>query len=230
MVIIRNSKTGKEIKMKTELKIIAFYLLAFALGGCVPVLSTHPLFSENETIFDPNLLGLWKAADSNQTWQFSRLIEDPNIYELVVTENDGENDGKQGTFFAGLGELEDNLFLVVYPKESQSMEQESDFYKLHILRLFSFMRVEQIDPTLKIAMTDDERVNKIIKADPNVLEHKIMDNILTAETEELQQFVIEYGINIDDANSIFGKPAEFTRLAEDANDNTTDDNTTAEED
>jgi hypothetical protein len=221
--------------MKTILKVIAFYLLAFALGGCVPVLSIHPLFSENETIFDPNLLGLWKAADSNQTWQFSQLIEDPNIYELVITENDGENDGKQGTFLAGLGELEDNLFLVIYPKERQSMEQESGLYKQHILRLFSFMRVEQIDPTLKIAMTDDERVNKIIKADPNIIKCEIVDNILTAPTEELQKFVVEYGINIDDANSIFNEPSEFVRVAEDANDNTTndnttDDNTTAEED
>jgi hypothetical protein len=87
-------KTGKEIKMKTELKIIAFCLMAFVLGGCVPVLSVHPLFSENELIFDPNLLGCWKAADSNQTWQFSQLIEDPNVYELVIT----ENDEKQGVF------------------------------------------------------------------------------------------------------------------------------------
>jgi hypothetical protein len=199
--------------MKTKLRVIAFYLLAFVLGGCVPVLSIQPLFSEDELFFDPNLLGLWKAADSNQTWQFSQA-EDPNLYELVIT----ENDGKQGNFLAGLGELEDNLFLIVYPQESDG--QESDFYKQHSRRLFSSMRVEQIDPNLKIAMTDDERVNKIIKSDPNILNHEIVDNILTAPTQELQEFVIEYGINADDANSIFGEPAEFIRVAQDVNDNT----------
>jgi hypothetical protein len=212
-LLSKTLKTGKEIKMKTELKIIAFYLLvAFALGGCVPVLSIQPLFSEDELIFDPNLLGLWKAEDSNETWQFSRS-EDPNVYELVIT----ENDGKQGNFLAGLGELEDNLFLVVYPQESDG--QESDFYKQHSRRLFSSMRVEQIDPNLKIAMMDDEKVKAIIKTDPNILKHEIVDNILTAPTQDLQEFVIEYGINVDDANSIFGEPAELIRLAEDANDN-----------
>jgi hypothetical protein len=50
-----------------------------------------------------------------------------------------------------------------------------------------------------------------------------MDNklVLTASTEELQKFVVEYGINVDDANSIFGGPAEFIWVAEDANDITT---------
>jgi hypothetical protein len=220
VVVVKNIKTGKGLKMKTKLKVITFYLLAVVLGGCIPVLSVHPLFSENELIFDPNLLGLWKAADSNQTWQFSR-IEDQNTYQLVIT----ENDGNQGTFLAGLGELQGNLFLVIYPKEPQSMEQESGFYKQHILSLFSSMRVEQIDPNLKIAMMDYDKVNKIIKADPNILtcETPEMDNklVLTASTEELQKFVVEYGINVDDANSIFGGPAEFIWVAEDANDITT---------
>jgi hypothetical protein len=218
VVIVKNIKIGKGLKMKTKLKVITFYLLAVVLGGCIPVLSVHPLFSENELIFDPNLLGLWKAADSNQTWQFSRM-EDPNVYELVIT----EKDGKQGTFLAGLGKLEGNLFLVIYPKEPQSMEQESGFYKQHILSLFSSMRVEQTDPNLKIAMMDYDKVNKIIKADPNILSYEIPDSklILTAETEELQNFVIEYGLNVDDANSIFGGPTEFIWVAEDANDITT---------
>jgi hypothetical protein len=218
-LLSKTRKTGKEIKMKTELKTIVFCLLAFALSGCVPVVSVHPLFStEDELIFDPNLLGLWKATDSNETWQFSQA-EDPNVYELVVT----DNNGKQGNFIAALGELEDNLFLVIYPEMSDS--QKSDFYKLHILGLCSFMKVEQIDPNLKIAITDDSRVNKIIETDPNIIKHetpKINSKlILTAKTEELQEFVVEYGINADDANSIFGEPAEFIRIAQDANDNPT---------
>ncbi|MGA2916775.1 MAG: hypothetical protein ABSE89_12195 [Sedimentisphaerales bacterium] len=194
--------------MKTKLNLIAFYLLVLTIGGCVPVLSINPLFGENDTVlFDPNLLGFWKVADSNQTWLFSRS-EEPNIYELVIT----ENDGKQGNFFAGLGELEDNLFLVIYPKESES--KESDFFKLHTRRLFSSMRIELTDPNLEIAMMDMDKVDKIIKADPNILKYELVDNIITSPTEGLQAFVIKYGIEIDDANSIFSEPAKFTRVAE----------------
>lgn len=198
--------------MKTKMKIIAFYLLVLTLGGCVPVLSIHPLFGENDTaIFDPNLLGLWKAADSNQTWLFSQSAQEPNIYELVIT----ENDGKQGNFIAGLGELEDDLFLVIYPKESES--NESDFFKQHTRCLFSSMRIELADPNLEIAMMDMEKVDKIIKADPNILKYELVDNIITSPTQELQEFVIKYGIEIDDANSIFSEPMEFIRVTEDGN-------------
>lgn len=211
--------------MKTKLKVITFYLLAVVLGGCAPpVQSVYPLFSENELIFDPNLLGLWKATDSNMTGQFSRLEDqnscEINAYRLVIT----DNDGNRGLFLAGLGELQGNLFLEIYPDTSLAYDrQESGFHKQHLLSMYSFMRIEQIDPNLKIALMDYDKVSKIIEADPNILRHEFANDklILTALTEELQEFVIEYGINVDDANSIFGGPAEFIWVAEDANDITT---------
>ncbi|MFA5292526.1 MAG: hypothetical protein WC496_05770 [Phycisphaerae bacterium] len=200
--------------MKTKIKIIAFYLLAVVLGGCVQS-SLHPLFTKDQVFFDPNLSGVWKAADSNETWHFSRF-EDADAYKLVIT----QKDGKKGTFAAGLGKLQDTLFLDVYPIESG--EKGIDLYQEHLIGTHSFMRIVQMDPTLKIAMVDAEKVDKIIKADPNVVRHEKVDDkiILTAETEELQKFIIDCGINAtDDANSIFAEPKEFIWLAEDANDN-----------
>jgi hypothetical protein len=203
--------------MKTKLNVIAFYLLAVVLGGCAPpVQSFYPLFSDNELIFDSNLVGLWKATDSNMTGQFSQ-IEDQNSYKLVIT----ENDGNQGLFFAGLGKLQGNLFLEIYPDTSHTYDnQESDFHKQHLLGMYSFIRIEQIDPNLKIALMDYEKVSKIINTDPNILKHEFANDklILTAPTEELQEFVVEYGINVDDANSVFGGTTEFIWVAEDAND------------
>jgi hypothetical protein len=227
VVVVKNIKTGKGLKMKTKLKVIAFYLLAVALGGCAPpVQSVYPLFSKNELIFDSNLVGLWKATDSNMTAQFSQ-IEDQNAckinaYKLIIVGT--ENDGNQGNFLAGLGELQGNLFLEIYPDTSHTYDnQESGFHKQHLLGMYSFMRIEQIDPNLKIALMDYDKVSKIIKADPNVLRHEFANDklILTASTEDLQEFVVEYGINVDDANSIFGESAEFIWVAEDANDITT---------
>jgi hypothetical protein len=225
VVIIKNVKTGKGSKMKTKLIVLAFYLLAVVLGGCAqPVQSVYPLFSENELIFEPNLVGLWKDTDSNLTGRFSR-IEDQNgceinVYNLVIT----EKDGNQGLFIAGLGELQGNLFLEIYPDTSHAFDsREGGFHKQHLLETYSFMRVVQIDPNLKVALMDYDKVSKIIKADPNVLRHEFANDklILTASTEDLQRFVVEYGINVDDANSVFGGPEEFICVAEDANDITT---------
>jgi hypothetical protein len=226
VVIIKNIKTGNGLKMKTKLKVVTFYLLAVVLGGCAPpVQSVYPLFSENELIFDPNLLGFWKATDSNTTGQFSQ-IEDQNAckinaYKLIIT----ENDGNQGNFLAGLGELQGNLFLEIYPDTSHTYNnQESGFHKQHLLGMYSFMRIEQIDPNLKVALMDYEKVSKIIEADPNVIGHEFANDklILTASTKELQEFVVKYGINVDDANSVFSElGGEFIWVAEDANDITT---------
>ena len=67
------------------------------------------------------------------------------------------------------------------------------------------------------------RLIKLSKQTPISSSTNLPDDklILTAATEELQEFVVEYGINVDDANSIFGEPAEFIWVAEDANDITT---------
>jgi hypothetical protein len=202
--------------MKNKLKTIAFYTLALILGGCVQ--SIYPLFGENEFIFDPNMVGLWKTKDSNETWQFSREAQNNN-YDLVIT----QPDGKKGDFLACLGELQNNLFLDIYPKESKS--QESDFYKQHLISSHSFIKIEQIEPTLKIAMMNYDNVKKILEADPNILKHEFANDrlILTAKTEDLQQFVVEYGTNVDEANSIFGEAGGLIWIAEDANDNTTAD-------
>lgn len=203
--------------MKTKIKIIMFYLLAVALGGCVQP-SLHPLFTQEQVFYDPNLSGVWKAADSNETWHFSQ-IENENAYKLVIT----QKDGKQGTFAAGLGRLENALFLDVFPIEPGKLE--IDFYKEHLLGTHSFIEVLQMDPTLKIAIVDSGKVGKIIEADPNVIRYEKVDDriILTAETPQLQRFVVDCGINaIDDANSIFDSPTEFIWLAADANDNTDD--------
>ncbi|MDD5010854.1 MAG: hypothetical protein PHQ00_01895 [Phycisphaerae bacterium] len=198
--------------MKTKIKVIAFYLLTVILGGCVQP-SLHPLFTEEEIFFDPNLSGVWKAADSNETWHFSRL-EETDGYKLVIT----QTDGKKGTFAAGLGKLQDTLFLDVFPIESG--ESGIDFYKEHLLGTHSFIKVLQTDQALKIAIVDSGKVDKIIKADPNAVRYEKAGDkiILTAETPQLQRFVIDFGINvIDDANSIFDKPAEYIWLASDAN-------------
>jgi len=185
--------------MKKKIGVAAFYLAAIFLSGCVQP-SLKPLFHEKEVFFEPKLVGTWKAVDSNEVWQFSKL-EDANAYKLVVTD-----DGKEGTFAAGLGKIDNNLFLDVFPNNEN--EKDNDFYKQHVLGMHSFIRVLQIEPTLQIAMVDCDKVAKIIEADSNAVEHiKNGDRIiLTADTNDLQNFVVDYGINVDDGNSIFAEP------------------------
>jgi len=190
--------------MKKQIGIVMFYIAAIFLTGCIQP-SLKPLFHEKEVFFDPNLIGVWIPKDSNETWEFSRL-ENADAYKLVVTDG-----GKTGTFAAGLGQIDGYLFLDVFPNGEN--EADNDLYKEHLLGMHSFMWVQQTVPTLQISLVDGEKVAKIIKAEPNAVGHIKNDDriILTADTNDLQDFVIDYGVNIDDANSIFAEPMIFNR-------------------
>ena len=56
------------------------------------------------------------------------------------------------------------------------------------------MKIDFIETKLKMALTDDEGMEKLLEENPNSVEHTSIDNrlVLTAPTEELQAFVLKY--------------------------------------
>jgi hypothetical protein len=187
--------------MKMKIKKVVFYLLAVILGGCVP--SLHPLFTENELIFDANLVGIWSPADSNETWEFKPGAKG---YECIYV----ENNGKIGRFDAGLGKLGKDMFLDIYPKELNITE--NDFYKMHFVPAHTFMRVNLAKNSLELRVMSPEGLDKLLKSDPNVIKHeKPRDSVvLTASTKELQAFMLKYGI--DEKLELFGKAKEAEKM------------------
>lgn len=70
--------------MKAKIQIAAFYLLAVILGGCVP--SLHPLFTENDLIFDANLVGKWASMEPNETIVFQQTKKNlMNVFTSTKT-------------------------------------------------------------------------------------------------------------------------------------------------
>jgi DNA-directed RNA polymerase subunit H (RpoH/RPB5) len=187
--------------MKTR-KMLPF-LLAVALVGCVP--SLHPLFTDSEIVFEEKLLGVWKQGDK-ETWEFKRAGPNSNNYEMIYT-----NDGEKGPFVAMLGKINDMMFLDLYPDEVEI--QANDFYKVHLLPAHTFLKIEQIQPTLKMRAIDPEKFNKMLTNDPNLIRHEVIDDdrvVITASTQELQQFMKEHAN--DEGLCLFGKPTELKRL------------------
>jgi hypothetical protein len=192
--------------MKKQIGIIIFYAAAIFLTGCIQP-SMQPLFTERQMFVDPNLLGTWKAVDSNETWEFKK-VEDANIYELRIT----QKDGKKGLFAAGAGKIDGNLFLNIFPGPAD--ENSSDYYKELVVGMNSFVWVKQIEPSLKMSVMSAQRVESVLEKDGYAIANVASDDrtILTADTNDLQDFVINYGINADDANSIFEPLGEFERI------------------
>jgi len=180
-LLSENTGIGKVIKMKTKKSI--FYCAALLLAGCLP--SLHPLYNDKTLIFKEELIGKW-AGDDNGFWQFTRAGD--KEYELRIR-NDQEEIGR---FSAHLIELEGMMFLDLFP-DSEPLEELDDFYKIHILPVHTFMRVDRIIPNLRLRMVNYEKMEGILENDPSVLKHEVLEDriVLTASTDELQNFVIK---------------------------------------
>ncbi len=174
-----------------------FYLLAALLGGCVPVMSLHPLYTEKDTVFEERLLGTW-VDDPNSpetTWQFSRIEEPNNAYNLVFS----DEEGKKGSFVAHLVRLQNRLFLDVYPSEPPWEIEDPNklelFYNcFFLIPVHTFIKIDFNGPQLKMWSTNDEDMEKFLKEEPNAVKHTFVEDklILTAPTKELQNFVLKY--------------------------------------
>jgi hypothetical protein len=190
-------------------KKVLFYLLLGILGGCVPVMSLHPLYNENDVIFDEKLLGLW-VGDSNESMEFTRAEKGEKTYQLVLTTIDKDSKKEAGGIFdARLVKIENKLFLDVFPKESpcgkieESNEAKWAYNAFFLTPVHSFVKVDSIGPQLKLRFTDDESMKKLLEKDPNAIKHEKIDGnpVLTADTKTLQKFALKYA----DSNDVFSE-------------------------
>jgi len=194
-MIAKNTMIEKEIKMKT--KKVGFYLLAVVLGGCLP--SLHPLYTDQTLVFEEKLTGKW--LDGNKIWEFKKGEE--KAYDMRVF------DGKEGLFKAHLVKLGDMMFLDIFP-DDETLKDMQDLYKVHIVPAHTFMKVEQMDPNLVLRMMNPDKVSELLENDPDLLKHEKVDDgiVLTASTEQLQEFMLRYANEED----IFGDASDLTRL------------------
>ena len=178
-----------------------FYLLAVLLGGCVPVMSLHRLFTEEKLVFEEKLLGIW-ADDPNDpetTWEFKRFEKQEKKYEKAYELIFSDDDGRKGIFTAHLVKLQNRLFLDVFPEGFPSGQEDAEQMKLPYNTLFfvpvhTFIKVDAIGPHLIMRLTNGDNMEKLLEEDPNAVKHAFIEDapLLTAPTKELQAFVLKY--------------------------------------
>lgn len=193
-----------------KMKKLAFMCLAALLGGCVPFLSLHPLFTEENVVFEEKLLGTWvdDSTPPEFTWEFARLdptaaeklreqFEDQvkKFYRLNIT----DKEGRKGSLVACLVKLKDRMFLDIFPDKLPSGEADMEEAKLMYNAFFfvsahTFLRVDSIDEELTLRLTVEDRFKELIEANPDAVEFTRIDDrsILTASTKELQAFIAKY--------------------------------------
>ena len=180
-------------------KKILFYLLAISLSGCF-LQSLHPLYTDEEVVFEEKLIGKW-SENGDYILEFKK--GEGKAYKMRLF------DGKDGRFEAHLVKLKDMMFLDIYP-DGVTMEGVQGLYKMHLLGVHTFLRVDQIEPKLQLRPLDYERVSEMLKEDPNLLKHEVLEEdhiVLTAPTKRLQEFMIKHA-NVE---GVFGDITELIR-------------------
>lgn len=179
--------------------ILAAIALLVLLGGCIR--SIHPLYTDQDVIFDPALIGCWSADDSKDTWEFLKQSE--KRYQLVYT----DGDGNAGTFVVHLLRIDGQLFLDLFPGDPEL--KQNLFYRSHLLPVHTFAHVRQIEPILQMSFPDPDWLKEHVATKSDAIRHEKVDDqiILTASTKDLQAFWLKH-LN---AKGAFGKPSNLKR-------------------
>lgn len=179
-------------------KLILATLLTVVLGmaGCIP--SLHPIYTDEDVVFEPALLGIWSNnEEGGELYRFTR--QGRNAYRLVFTEKDGDTQH----FVCHMTNLGGHLFLDIFPDQRDKPENGS-FVPVHWI-----MRIQKIEPRLKWGLLDLDGLKKILEKNPKALKHEKVDDgiLLTASTEELRAFLAGNG----DSEDLFGDTRELIR-------------------
>jgi hypothetical protein len=147
------------------------------------------------------LVGTWvDDPDSPKTtWEFSHAGTEEKAYKLVYS----DSEGKKGSFVAHLVKLENRLFLDVFPDQFPSEQQDWEKMEWGYNYFFfesahTFIKIDYIEPKLKMRRMVEDDMKELLKEDPNVIKHELVEDkiILTASTKELQTFVLKYAYDI----------------------------------
>jgi hypothetical protein len=174
-------------------------ITAIALtAGCIP--SLFPIYNEQNLVQRKEILGRWVSDAQSQSWTFS---ERGNAYELVFV----DNTGRDATFVVHLTEIDDVLFMDLYPQRSG--RTNPGFYDLHLVATHTFFRAELVDDALNLSFIDPQWLKQHFNEYPEVTLHARGKNsvLLTADTDTLRGFVEE----LLETEGAFTTPFELTR-------------------
>jgi hypothetical protein len=191
---------------------LLFYLLAGLMGGCVPVISLHPLYTKENVVFDKKLLGTW-VDDPNEpdsTWRFESVNNKSKAYRLVFA----DDEGLQGSFTVHLLKLKEQLFLDVYPSEvpwemDDPNESQWPYNSMFLLPTHTFLKVDSVGSKLKMRLMLDSQLEKLLEEKPDAIAHVVIEGrpVLTASTKNLQAFALEYA----DTDKLFTEEVVLNR-------------------
>ena len=160
-------------------------LLSILWAGCVP--SWNPFYTEKDLVFDPGLVGTWRPVEakenSKETWAFAKSGD--KLYQLQQT----DEEGRQATFEARLLKLKEHRFLDLHVTKVEGDDLKVNAWaSISLVPAHLLLKVEQIEPALKLSAMNPDWMQKFLKQHPDALAHRVVSDgniVLAASTGEL---------------------------------------------
>ena len=189
--------------MKKIILTSAFALLLIFLSGCLTTL--HPIFTEKDLAYDPKLIGTWKTEDRRvviTNLATENTVELPgNIssikqqgYLISYQRENGEITERYIAFLARIGK---HLYFDYFPASKKEDRKIDEFFEVHFVKMHTSYRVEILkDGSYELSRLDEAFVTKLIDEKKIRISHETdadNNNVITASTKELQQYLLKYG-------------------------------------
>lgn len=163
------------------------------MSGCI-VTSVQPFYLEKDVVPGTPLLGHWKSPkEAGEHW----LFEPGDQKSLKLTCISGDETNLVSVHLFKMGQ---DLFLDMFPLKPDAPGFPPGIPS-HLL-----LRVDQLQPTLKMATLNHDWLVKVLQERPKTVSHIIIkdgdkaDNsraVLTAETAEMQRFIRKHMKNAE---------------------------------
>ncbi len=187
----------KNLEKMKKINLIIITIVFLAFGSCIP--SLHPLYKESDLITNNQLVGSFSEEGSLNSWVFYQN-ENKKSYTLRFMEKDNNNTddatpGVLGVFEINIFKLNNETYMDFYPGENKELEQYiNSLMELHLLPVHTFSKIEIAKDTIRIFQFDASRFGDLLYKGKIRIRHETRRNdmVLTASTEELQEFFIKY--------------------------------------
>jgi hypothetical protein len=186
---------GKEATMRLMVW-IAGLLGLIIFCGCGAVQSVHPFYTEDDVIFDPDLLGTWVAEPGQgsdpETYSFSRSGE--KEYVVVYREEQ-----ESATARARLVELGGHTFLDFTNDGQPPCDEDGPLF---IVPTHVFVKLTRYSDRAYVSLMNPEWLSKAVEGGEVSIEYIEDDGLftITSPTEVLQDVVLLYA---DDENAFW---------------------------
>ena len=208
--------------MKKVSIILTFTFLVIFLSSCLRTL--HPIFTTKDIVYDPKLIGTWKTENQG-TKGFviiTNLAVDNSIelpekistirqkgYLISYQDEDGKATGQYIAFLARIGK---HLYFDYFPADKKDSKTIDEFFASHFVKMHTSYRVDfSNNGSFELSQLDELYVTKLIDEKKIRISHEKGANgniVITASTDELQQYIIKYG---DEPGAYGNEKTVFTK-------------------